>query len=115
MHSLLACLADASPLSPNIAETNGQETPLGVNASVPRGCGTSAQPVKCGAGASQTIRAHMMASAVGLFSESFEWELEGAAEPVRLTIHGRAVPPTVKVLFTDFQRLKALRNPMLDP
>ena len=46
----------------------------------------------------------MTASAVGPFSESFEWELGGAAEPVRLTIHGRAVPPTVKVLYLAFKR-----------
>ena len=54
-------------------------------------------------GAAQVIRAHMTASAVGPFSESFEWELGGAAEPVRLTIHGRAVPPTIKVLFIAFK------------
>ena len=51
------------------------------------------------AGAVQVIRAHMMASATGPFSESFEWELGGAAEPVRLTIQGRAVPPNIKVWF----------------
>lgn len=50
------------------------------------------------------IRAHMTASAVGPFSQSFEWELGGAAEPVRLTIHGRAVPPLVKVWFTPLRR-----------
>ena len=62
----------------------------------------STQPVTCAAGAAQVIRAHMTASAVGPFSQSFEWELGGAAEPVRLTIHGRAAPPTVKVLLMAF-------------
>ncbi|KAK9843500.1 hypothetical protein WJX81_006184 [Elliptochloris bilobata] len=48
------------------------------------------------AGASQVIRARMVARAVGPFSQRFEWELEGAAEPIRLTIRGRAVPPAIK-------------------
>ena len=53
----------------------------------------------------------MTASAVGPFSESFEWELGGASEPVRLTIHGRAVPPTIKVLLTAIQVEDPLHNP----
>ena len=47
--------------------------------------------------APQAVRARMVGDALGDFSQTFQWAVEGAAAPVRLEVRGRVVPPAVKV------------------